>query len=190
MNVFAARTTNPTDVEKTAAHEHVLFAVDGMTCSGCGNKLTRTLEAIPGVSNVRVSFVMGSADFDINPQTSKVEEVIRTAERETGFRCARTTSDDQFIDLLMTGESVKALSDIMPAGVKQIDVLDKLTARITYNPTVVGARSLILSLGDRTTGFAPPRADASAAGGRRRLRDMLIKTTLAAVFTIPVVVLA
>ncbi|KAJ9645902.1 hypothetical protein H2199_002945 [Coniosporium tulheliwenetii] len=189
-NASTARRPNPTDIEKTAAHEHVLLAVEGMTCTGCGNKLTRTLEAIPGISNVQVSFVMGSADFDVDPSMSKVEDIVRTAQKATGFRCARTTSGEQFINLLMTRESVKSLSEDLPAGVKQIDLLDKSTARITYDPTVVGARSLVAALGLHTTGLAPPRADASVSGGRKRLLDMLIKTTLAAFFTIPVVVLA
>ncbi|KAK5143878.1 hypothetical protein LTR04_001741 [Oleoguttula sp. CCFEE 6159] len=100
------------------------------------------------------------------------------------------SSNVQHIDLFMSTPSAKEISRNLPSGITEVDVLDKQTARITYDPTIIGARSLVDALHLFTTGLAPPRADSSVSGGRRRLYDMLIKTTLAAVFTIPVLVLA
>lgn len=178
------------DVEKGHDLEHVALAVEGMTCSGCGNKMERTLKAIPGVSSVRVNFVMGNAEFSVNKSINTPDEVIRAAERATNFRCNRMSSDDQTLELVSSGPSVKAFTDIAIPGVTAVNILNKKTVRLCYDPTVIGARSLLDKVGLLTTGLAPPRDDPSLSSSRKRLYDQLAKTVLAAVFTIPVLVLA
>lgn len=55
------------DVEKTTPLEHVSSVVQGMTCSGCASKFVRIVnDAFPAVSNCRVNFVMGNAEFDLD----------------------------------------------------------------------------------------------------------------------------
>jgi Cd2+-exporting ATPase len=178
------------DVEMGAAREHVVFHVAGMTCTGCDVKLSRVLQAIRGVSNIRVTFVTGTADFDLDPSECSAEDVLRQLQRSTGFAFSRVSAEGQSLDVLMDRSTAKALSDKMVTKIHGIEMLDRKTARITYNPTVVGARELMVSLRDRTSGPAPPTVDASLSGGRRRLYDMLIKVVLATCLTIPVVVLA
>ncbi|KAF6817017.1 copper-transporting P-type ATPase [Colletotrichum sojae] len=178
------------DVERDAGLEHVALVVDGMTCSGCGNKLERTLKAVPGVSGVRVNFVMGNAEFSIDGTAGKAEDVIRNAEKATGFHCTRMSSDDQTLDLLASSAAAKAIADLAILGVNDVGVIDKKMIRVTYDPAVVGARTLFNKIGALSTGLAPPRDDPSIASGRKRMYDQLFKTTAAAVLTIPVVVLA
>ncbi|PGH23374.1 copper-translocating P-type ATPase [Polytolypa hystricis UAMH7299] len=178
------------DIEKDAGLEHVALIVDGMTCSGCGNKLDRTLKAMPGVSGVRVNFVMGNAEFSIDPEVVKAEDVIRGASRATGFYCTRMASDDQTLDVLASGPAVKVLMDMAILGVNQVTTLDKKMVRLTYDPAIIGARTLVNKIGDISSGLAPPRDDPSVASGRKRLYDQLLKTSVSAVLTIPVVVLA
>ncbi|KMU90825.1 cadmium resistance protein [Coccidioides immitis H538.4] len=182
---------DPVDIEKAAAHEHVLLSVSGMTCSGCGNKMAKTLRETLGVFNVRVNFVMGSADFDLDTTVIQVEELIRRVTRATGFQCSRLANSDQYIDVLMAKEAISEISANPPRGVVDVSPLGKKAARITYDPMVIGARSLVDSLGHFSKGLAPPNyQDPSATAERRRLNDMLIKTVVSAVFTIPVAVLA
>ncbi|KAJ9635481.1 hypothetical protein H2199_008484 [Coniosporium tulheliwenetii] len=133
---------------------------------------------------------MGSDDFDLDPQLTKVEDVIQTAERAMGFRCVRVASNNQSVDLLMSGRPANTLCENMLAGVTQVDILNKRIVRIAYDPAIVGARSLIAALGDLTTGLAPPRPDASVSGGMKKLYDKVAKTTLATVLTVLVAVLA
>lgn len=190
LNLSSPAREKERDVEKDAGLEHVALIVDGMTCSGCGNKLERTLNATPGVSNVRVNFVLGNAEFSIDPLVNKANEVIRGVERATGFQCTRLAGADQTIDLLASGTSAKALADITVPGVSQVTIIDKKTVRVSYDPTVIGARSLLDNIGEFSEGLAPPAADPSVSSGLKRLYDMVIKTTIAAVFTIPVIVLA
>ncbi|KAK7447498.1 hypothetical protein CaCOL14_008570 [Colletotrichum acutatum] len=178
------------DIEKDAGSEHVALVVDGMTCSGCGNKLERTLKGIPGVSGVRVNFVMGNAEFTLDGAAGKAEDIIRNTERATGFHCTRMSSDDQTLDILASGPSAKALADLAIIGVNEVSLVDKKTARVTYEPAVIGARTLFSKIQPHSTGLAPPRDDPSIASGRKRMYDQLIKTAAAATLTIPVVVLA
>lgn len=178
------------DLEMAEGLEHVTLTVDGMTCSGCGNKMERTLKAIPGVSAVRVNFVMGHADFSVNNTITTAEEVVRAAQRATGFHCSRLASDGQTIDLLASGASAKALTDLAIEGVREAVILNKKTVRLTYEPTVIGARALLGEVGLLSEGLAPPQDDPSVSSGRKRLYDQLVKTAAAAAATIPVVVLA
>ncbi|XP_044716437.1 e1-E2 ATPase domain-containing protein [Hirsutella rhossiliensis] len=178
------------DVEKAAGFEHVSLAVDGMTCSGCGNKMARTLKAINGVSSARVNFVMGCAEFCHDTSVASSDQVIRAAERATGFRCIKLSSDDQTIDLLAGGHSARTLADAAIPGVTQAAILSKNVVRVSYDPTVVGARTLMQRIGTLSGGLAPPCSDPSVSSGRKRLFYQLIKTTAAACFTIPVALIA
>ncbi|KHO00451.1 cation transport ATPase [Metarhizium album ARSEF 1941] len=178
------------DVEKAEGLEHVALLVDGMTCSGCGNKMANTLNRITGVSSVKVNFVMGHAEFELDTSVTTVTEVVRAAERATNFRCNRMATDDQVLDVLALGKSAKALLDCNINGVTGATILNKRTVRLSYVPTVIGARELLEKLQGQIEGLAPPRDDPSVSSGRKRLYDQLAKTTLAAVFTIPVLVLA
>ncbi|KAF9870367.1 cation transport atpase [Colletotrichum karsti] len=178
------------DVERDAGLEQVALVVDGMDCSGCGNKLERALKANPGVSGVRVNFVMGNAEFSFDSTTGKVEDVIRNAERASGLHCTRMSSDDQTLDVLVSGAAAKAVADLAIIGVSDVDVVDSKMVRVTYDPTVIGARTLLERIGSLSSGLAPPRDDPAVASGRKRMYDQLTKTVIAAVFTVPVVVLA
>ncbi|OAA47983.1 cation transport ATPase [Cordyceps fumosorosea ARSEF 2679] len=184
------RIVNFRDLEKADGLEHLALHVEGMTCSGCGNKMDKSLRTIPGVSNVRVNFVMGQAECSIDTSMMGPDEVIKTAERATGFKCTKLSSDDQAIDILAAGSVAKGLLDLDIPGVTDASLLNKKTVRINYDPTIVGARELYSRLPSGIEGLAPPRDDPSVSSGRKRLYDQLIKTLLAAAFTIPVLVMA
>lgn len=36
--------------------------IDGMTCSGCANRVAKTLKEVPGVSDAKVSLADGTAE--------------------------------------------------------------------------------------------------------------------------------
>ncbi|KAK4194299.1 E1-E2 ATPase-domain-containing protein [Triangularia verruculosa] len=185
------------DVEKDAGLELISLIVDGMTCSGCGNKLERTLKAVIGVSNVRVNFVLGTAEFSLDVANAVADDVIRTAERATGFRCARVAGgrgdEVQTLDLLPTSQAAaEAFADLSVAGLGDVSYPGKEKrnlVRVAFDPSVVGARDLVAQIGDLASGLAPPRDDPSVASGRKRLFEMLVKTTVSAVLTVPVLVL-
>lgn len=184
------KAVNFSDIEKADGLEHLTLHVEGMTCSGCGNKMEKGLKGLPGVSNVRVNFVMGQAECSVDTSTTTPDEVIKNAERATGFKCTKLSSDDQALDVLASGPLAKSLLDLDIPGVTDASIINKKTVRVNYDPTIIGGRDLLSRLPPGIGGLAPPRDDLSVSSGRRRLYDQLIKTVLAAAFTIPVLVMA
>lgn len=56
-----------------------VIKIAGMSCAHCTGSVTKTLEAIPGISNVQVSLQPGQASFDATEDVNlaKVGEAIR-----------------------------------------------------------------------------------------------------------------
>lgn len=185
----ASVTQMDTDVEKGSGSERVNLSVHGMDCSGCGVKLERALRAIPGVSEPRVNFVAGNAEFFLDPSIASADEVIKNASKATGLRCNRLATNEQTIDLLASPGDAKAMEDLCIAGVSQIVPVDKKTVRLSYDPTVIGSRTLFERTQQFSKGLAP-HVDPSVSTGKKVMYDKLIKTSLAAALTIPVVVMA
>jgi copper chaperone len=44
------------------------FNITGMSCGGCVSKVTRTLQSLPGVGNVKVVLSTGEVDTEFDPQ--------------------------------------------------------------------------------------------------------------------------
>ncbi|RMY56217.1 hypothetical protein D0865_03765 [Hortaea werneckii] len=60
------------DVEHNAAREHVVLGVSGMTCTGCSTKMQNVLESIPGLYKPQVTFVSGTAAFELDGDTYRI----------------------------------------------------------------------------------------------------------------------
>ncbi|VUC37312.1 unnamed protein product [Clonostachys rosea] len=178
------------DMEKAVDHEIVSVAIAGMDCTSCSDKLSRILVAIPGVSQARVNFIAGRADFTIDTKLTTADQVVRSAASGSGFRLTRILGGEFFIDVHVDPQNGKTLAREPPQGVVDVHVLDKKTLRLVYDPRVVGARDLFNSISANTQGLAPPRPDSQLETTRRRLMDQSIKTALAAIFTIPVLILS
>ncbi|KAK5330895.1 hypothetical protein LTR70_000217 [Exophiala xenobiotica] len=176
-----------TDVENSAAHQHVLLSVSGMTCTGCSRKMMNILERTEGVSNSRVTFVSGTADFDVDTQLTTKEAVIKKLEKETGFKCAPFETCFQTLDLFLGPTAVEQLRDDLPRGVESALRTSKGSYRFSYDPSVIGARSVLSSIPNAR--LAPPVSDASLADGKKRLKTMACATGVAAALTTPILVL-
>ena len=100
--------------------------ISGMTCTGCERKLQRVLSSVMGVYNVKISLVLGRAEFDIDAEIS-TNEVALLVERQTEFRSTVHQGGHQ---LEVTSE--KALTRLLqgssgpeyPPGVKEIKIVD------------------------------------------------------------------
>ena len=74
------------DLEKGSVVKHAVMQISGMTCTGCERKLQRVLASVAGVHNIKISLVLGRAEFDVDAGLS-INEVASLLERQTEFRC-------------------------------------------------------------------------------------------------------
>ncbi|KAI6749339.1 hypothetical protein HG530_015178 [Fusarium avenaceum] len=178
------------DIEHAANIETHGFLVSGMDCTSCADKLLRIFGSMTGVSNAQVNFVMGKGEFDVDTSITNADEVLTFMTGASGFLLSRIVGGYHFLDVLATHTQSKQLEGSPPRGVTDVQVLDKKTVRLAYDPTIVGARDLLALVKEDCNGLAEPRGDPQLENSRRRLWDQLTKTLLAAALTIPVAVIA
>ena len=58
--------------------------IQGMTCQHCVMSVTKALNSIPGLTNLRVNLVKGEATFE-NPQNVSPEKIRKTIE-DAGYK--------------------------------------------------------------------------------------------------------
>lgn len=63
------------------------LTVDGMTCSGCVNSVTKALRAVNGVAAVNVSLSEGTVRIDFDEKQTSVER-LRNAVEHAGYEIA------------------------------------------------------------------------------------------------------
>ena len=66
-------------VEKT-------FIIEGMSCGGCVNSLTRVLKAVPGIDPLKVE--VGKASLRLDPDKIS-DDAVRDAVERAGFELVR-----------------------------------------------------------------------------------------------------
>lgn len=159
-----------------------------MTCTGCSKKVSRVLDEIEGISSVKVTFVTSIAEFDLDPAIMMVDDLSSRLERATGFKFSREVSTQQSLDLQIDALVVAEAREKLANLVETITRLDDRTYHVSYNPLVIGARDLVSSV--EGLSLAPPGTDVGLAEGQRRLVKMAWSTGIAAILTVPIVVLA
>ncbi|PNS20621.1 Copper-transporting ATPase ccc2 [Sphaceloma murrayae] len=145
------------------------------------------LDGVDGISSPKVTFVSGVAEFDIDSST-ELRTVMAELEKGTGFSCSEIVSKYQSIDLVAKTPLWMLPKDQMLLGIESVEKIDKETYRINYDPSLIGARNLLHSF--EGASLAPPSNDAMLKEGKKRLVAMFWSTVLAAIFTIPIVVLS
>ena len=186
-----AQVVNHPDIEKGATLlHHVVLSVRGLTCVGCETKLFRSLQGIPGVSNLRTSLVLAQAEFDLDPKSGPLTEIIKAVEKTTGFTCQRVNNEGHEIDVIIDGDTKAFAERKYLDGVTQMIAIDNQTVRITYDARIIGARALLESFGDISLKLAGPRASPELESGKKHVRTTAWITILSALLTIPVLILA
>lgn len=179
------------DVEKGPVFsEHVVLAIQGMTCTGCETKLYKSLHGLPLIGNLRVSLLLSRVEFDIDLNVGSVTDVMDHLKRTTEFNCERIAAKGQQLDVLRCKKSNNLLSQPLPRGVMDLVSLDEQTIRIRYDSEVIGARVLLEHGFSNPLQLAPPRPHPSITMGAQHMRGMGIRTLLSIALTIPVLVLA
>ena len=184
-----ALSDNFNDIEKgeCGTCDHVSISISGMTCTSCAKKAVTVLNRIPGVSRPEINFITSSGEFNVDSRQN-VLQVIRQIERETGFQCTQVIRGDQTLDIIMSKAEAQRFQAETPKGVHSLTKTDGKRYTISFNPRVVGARSVLDLVPSRK--LASPRNEIEVPSDRKKLFQMAWSTALSAVATIPVVVLA
>ncbi|OAP57657.1 copper-translocating P-type ATPase [Fonsecaea erecta] len=174
------------DVEKVAGLSHILLNVTGMDCSGCANNLARALRAAVGTQDVKVTFISGVAEFGLDTEINTLDNVIRSAQKATGYKLTPFSSDTQSIGVVMSVAEANKFRNNLPHGVESCEKVSKTTYEISYDPCMIGARDLLAGIDGQ---LGPPRSDSHLDEGKRRLIRVSVLTLAAFILTTPVVVL-
>ena len=177
------------DVEKgcVSGSTHISVSIMGMTCTGCSKKGIKVLTQIRGVTGAIINFVASTGGFDLASDLDPMK-VITQFERETGFKCSLVEKDSQTLDIIMSKYEAKCFEEDHRAGITSVSKINKYTFSVYFDPTVIGARSVLSMTPSRQ--LARPSNDSGILKGKHRLVQMAWNTGLAAACTIPVVVLA
>jgi Cu2+-exporting ATPase len=160
-----------------------------MTCVGCETKLQRSLATITAIQNLKASLLLCRAEFDLDLRYESVGSVIRQIERMTEFKIEEIRQEDSKIEICPSDVQAFVQQEL-PKGVLAIQAVDKTTASISFDPSVIGARDLVeLSFGTSLK-LAPIKPDPGLAAGSKHVRHVGFMTLLSAILTIPVLVLA
>ncbi|KAI1172172.1 copper-transporting P-type ATPase [Nemania sp. FL0916] len=162
--------------------------VSGMTCNGCSENLARSLET-NGAHDIRVNYLQSYADFTVDPDF-EMPTLVRKVQGATGFQISIIGTNESITILTPCSRASMALAEKNFDGVEKVEILNKKTVRIQYNPAIIGARDLFQKIGCLSVGLAPPQNDQQLASGRKLFSILFAQTTAAFVFTIPVLVLA
>ncbi|KAJ4368852.1 hypothetical protein N0V83_005934 [Neocucurbitaria cava] len=189
------------DIEANAPHrvdpeiglfgkEHVILSISGMTCTGCETKLSRTLAALPAVTELKTSLVLSRAEFELEIGIISASEVMRHVERTTEFKCERTSNQGSSLHLVCYGNATDIVKSEWPHGVAEVKLIDRKTVQVNFDAKIVGARDLVEKGWPAPMSLAPPRADPTLEAGARHVHQVGYMTLLSIVLTIPVLVLS
>ncbi|KAI1791898.1 heavy metal translocatin [Ganoderma leucocontextum] len=176
-------------------NEHVVLAIKGMTCTGCENKLMRTLRDIPAVGNAKASLVLCRAEFDFDNGATDLTSLIQLIENRSGFTAeVQVVREGSTRGLLLTVPSrpvqERFIAAERPDGVKDVVREGKDTVVVAYDPNIIGARDILKAYQALSPVLAPEPPDPAILAGVRHIRSLSARTALSAVLTIPVLVMA
>lgn len=169
---------------------YCVLSVKGMTCTGCENKLIRALRGQSDISNVKTSLVLCRAEFNYGCAPEDLPQLIQRVQKRTGFELEQISAASSAHALEFTTSLAKKLAqNTFPDGVRQSVVVNKNTARVVYDPKIIGARQVLAAYGAYSPTLAPVPQDPALAAGAKHVRLLLLRTILSTILTIPVLVM-
>ena len=175
--------------------KNVDIGVQGMTCANCSMRVERTLKKTEGVQDATVNLATERATIQYDPDVASTTDVLE-AIRKSGYTPVTTE-----ITITVGGMTCANCSSRVERSLKKLDgVLDaavNLTterATIQYLPDTVSPAELKAAI--RNAGYdvleteaGKDRADTEREARERELMQLRRDLTIAAAFTIPILLL-
>jgi copper chaperone len=78
---------DPLSFTKETTMQTITLKVEGMSCGGCVASVTRVLKAVPGVAEVKVQLVPGTAEVNYDPARTGAP-ALKAAIEDAGYAVA------------------------------------------------------------------------------------------------------
>jgi Cu+-exporting ATPase len=181
--------------------ERVDLPITGMTCAACARRIETTLAKAPGVRRAGVNFATHRATVEYDPGATGIRSLMRTVEDvgygTTGTATARFVVDDSARPSGSAQPLEKHLASrrgVVEAGFN----LGTMEVRVEYLPGATDVPTLRRAVEDfgyrvRTVpgdGAGPAAEDMEQAARTAETRDLRRKFWIAAVLSLPVLVMA
>ena len=214
MKEGSVETLRPSDLEAGPRYSrHLALGVSGMHCSTCADDVSKILQNIAGVdkNEVKVSFVMSRAELTFDPaiiqdvDTDIRGKVLKRFPRLDIVVLVNSKVEDNELDGIMRVRIRSQNSDAEHlcriateiSGVISVSSVDAKQIELAYDPDRIGIRNILSTLNDQEGGLdnveladVPDGAVIAQQAEKKHLRSIARQTILAALFTIPVLVLA
>lgn len=183
------------------------LTITGMTCTGCADKVIHILRSMNGIlpDSVKVSFLNNRAEMNFLPDVKGEIEVVEALRKKTGFRVTIMNSgslDEAGLGKIRieidSNENHNLIQEMEAVKNVRLLKIDKgrVTLEVRYNSVTIGVRDLLSAINRENDKFDAKLVDTpddeaiASHAGRKHLKHLGIITLIAAVITIPVVVLA
>ena len=179
----------PTDIEGLSGLQNVSVVFQGSSCPGCIRKVSRALESMPFLHNLRLRTVPLQATFDVEITKISIRGMMQAVRTKTGRHCERVGEGWQKL-VVLSDSAVHLVNSIPPKGVMDMERLRKDTLCIRYDAGEIGARELLKVLQAETRfpiDLAPAEAYDEIPVDVRRTGCL---TCLSSVLTLPILILA
>ncbi|KAI3660459.1 hypothetical protein MP638_004288 [Amoeboaphelidium occidentale] len=139
---------NSPEVDETTSK--IIMRISGMTCSACVSSIESGLCQHPGVISVKVSLLSERAE--IVKDGSVTDAALKEWIQDLGFEGERIQDESQSgnAELLIEGMTCSACVSSLEHGIGELEGVNSVTvslltgkARIAYNPSITGVRSII-----------------------------------------------
>ncbi|NUQ61520.1 MAG: copper-translocating P-type ATPase [Pirellulales bacterium] len=191
----------PTRTRSGGPWERIDLPIRGMSCAGCAHRVEQGLSTTPGVRKAGVNFATGKATVEYDPNLTGVRQFVERV-KEIGYDTADTARADFVVDdSARSAGSSAPLEDhlrSLPGVVDATLNLGTMEVRVEYFPGTLGVgdiRRQIKSFGHRVAETPPDIAqagleDVEQAARAAEYRDLRRKFWIAAVLSLPVLVIA
>lgn len=193
-----ANTAEPTLVERGAGRKvSMLMSVQGMDCPSCASKVTRALNTVPSVSDVKVNSFSGQAALSYLDGAVLPTAIAKRISDLTGFTCS-VLEEERYEGQRRVLRVALPLS--LAAAFDQADLPPHVTIRsstactgqlmldIEYDSAAIKPRE-VLGIFSSFSGVVLPSAKRDDAGvAQKELMALLYRTTISALLCIPVLV--
>lgn len=134
------------DVESFGDLEHITIEIQGSSCPGCISKVSRALESIAYLYNLRLQTIPLRAEFDLDVAKTTIREVMRSVRTKTGRRCERVGDGWQKLPVVVPDPSVCLEASASRHGLMDIERMGIGSFSIKYDAAKIGARKLLKGL--------------------------------------------